>query len=487
LPDASAGALVVLMAEAERVQNLIIGSGESGKWLAWDLGAQGRETVVVERRWIGGSCPNINCLPSKNEIHSAKVAHTVRHAAAFGTEVTAARVDMAQVLARKRQMVEDEIAGHLSRFRQAGTQLILGEARFVAAKTIEVALRGGGTRRLVGERVFLNLGTRPSIPPIPGLAETALTNIGLLELEHAPEHLVVLGGGYVGLELGQAYRRFGSRVTVIARGHQLLEHEDTDVAAALSQLLRDEGVELLLETETLRIAGRRGALRVLVGGNGAARAIEASDVLAALGRTPNSDGIGLELAGVDCDARGYIRVNDRLETSAPDVWALGECAGSPQFTHAAFDDFRVVRDNLAGRSRCKRGRLVPFCLFTDPPLARVGLNEREARGLDLAVRVASLPLRQVLRAHTTGEVRGFMKALIDAQHDRIVGFTMFGAEAGEVASVVQMAMLAGLPYTRLRDAILAHPTMAEGLNVLFRQELRPAQEAQPFEGRAELP
>jgi pyruvate/2-oxoglutarate dehydrogenase complex dihydrolipoamide dehydrogenase (E3) component len=473
------------MAQTEHVENLIIGSGESGKWLAWDLGANGHESVVVERKWIGGSCPNTNCLPSKNEIHSAKVAHTVRNAAAFGTDVTDARTNMRNVLARKRKMVEDEIAGHLARYRDVGTELILGEARFVAHKTVEVALRDGGTRRLVGDRVFLNLGTRPSIPPIPGLAATAMTNIEMLELDYLPDHLVVLGGGYVALEFAQAYRRFGSRVTVVARGHQLLHHEDPDVADAVLQLLVDEGVEVLLEAETLGVEGARGALRVVVGTDGREHDIQASNVLAALGRTPNTNGIGLDLAGVDLDPRGYIAVNDRLETSAPGVWALGECAGSPQFTHAAFDDFRIVRDNLAGRNHSKRGRIVPFCLFTDPPLARVGLSETEARRLGIAVRVAFLPIRVVLRTETTDETRGFMKALIDAQGDHILGFTMFGAEAGEVASIVQVAMSAGLPYTSLRDAILAHPTMAEGLNVLFREEPQPS--VQPFESRPEMP
>jgi pyruvate/2-oxoglutarate dehydrogenase complex dihydrolipoamide dehydrogenase (E3) component len=472
------------MGQAERIENLIIGSGEAGKWLAWEMGPTGR-TVVVERKWIGGSCPNINCLPSKNEIQSAKVADLVRHAAAFGTDVTGARTNMPNVLARKRKMVEDEIAGHLALYRANGVEVILGEARFVAPKTVEVKLKDGGTRLLSGDRVFLNLGTRPSVPPIPGLAAAAMTNIEMLELDRAPEHLVVLGGGYVGLEFAQAYRRFGSRVSVVARGAQLLAREDPDVAAAVRQLLVDEGVEVLLDTATVRVDGKRGARRVIVHADGQERAIEASDVLAALGRTPNTDGIGLDLAGVDLDPRGYIAVNDRLETSAPEVWALGECAGSPQFTHVSFDDFRVVRDNLLGRNRSTRGRLIPFSLFTDPPLARVGLNETEAHRRGVAVRIAALPIQDVLRTHTTGETRGFMKALIHGQRDDILGFTMFGAEAGEVASVVQTAMSAGLPYTSLRDSILAHPTMAEGLNVLFRQALQPARTVQPTEGRAE--
>jgi pyruvate/2-oxoglutarate dehydrogenase complex dihydrolipoamide dehydrogenase (E3) component len=455
------------MAPPEQLEVLVIGSGEAGKWITWEMASAGRRTAVVERRYIGGSCPNINCLPSKNEVFSAKVADVVRHADAFGTEVTGARTNMAKVLARKRKMVEGEIAAHRQRYRETGAELILGEARFVAPKTVEVALNDGGTRLLTGERVFLNLGTRPSIPPVPGLADVAMTNIELLELDRVPQHLVVLGGGYVGLEFAQAYRRFGSRVTVTERGPQLLRGEDPDAAEGVLRLLADEGVEVLLGAEPVRVEGRRGELRVVVRTREGERAVEASDVLAALGRTPNTGGIGLDVAGVALDGRGYIAVNERLETSAPGVWAVGECAGSPQFTHVAFDDFRVVRENLAGRARATRGRLVPFCLFTDPPLARVGLNEVEARTRGVAVRVATLPMLNVLRTETTDETRGFMKVLVEAGGDRILGFTMFGAEAGEVMAVVQTAMLGGLPHTALRDAIYTHPTMAEGLNQLF--------------------
>ena len=280
----------------------------------------------------------------------------------------------------------------------------------------------------------------------------------------------MLGGGYVGLELAQAYRRFGSRVTVVEHGPQLAGREDPDVADAIGQLFGDEGIEVLLSAEALRVEGRSGeSVRLHVRTPQGERIIEGSDILAATGRTPNTAGIGLDAAGVRLDGRGYIQVNDRLETSAPDVWAIGECAGSPQFTHVSEDDFRVIRDNLAGGNRTTRDRLIPFCLFTDPPLARVGLSEAEARRRGVAVRVAKLPMGAVLRTRTTGETRGFMKALLDAQTDRILGFTMFGPEAGEVMAVVQTAMLAGLPYTGLRDAILAHPTMAEGLNALFSQ------------------
>jgi pyruvate/2-oxoglutarate dehydrogenase complex dihydrolipoamide dehydrogenase (E3) component len=455
------------MAPSERVEVLVIGSGFAGKWVAWEMAAAGRRTVAVERRYVGGSCPNINCLPSKNEITSANVADIVRRASSFGTDVSGARINMTTVLARKRKMVEGEVAFHQQKYRETGAELIMGEARFVAPKTVEVALNGGGTRVLSADKVFLNLGTRPSIPPVPGLADNAMTNIELLELDRVPEHMVVLGGGYVGLEFAQAYGRFGSRITLVERGRRLLGREDPDVADALLQLLADEGIDVLLATETLRVDGRKRDLRVVVRTRDGERTIGASDLLAALGRTPNTSGIGLDVTGVDVDAQGYIVVNDRLETTAAGIWALGECAGSPQFTHVSFDDFRVVRDNLAGKSRSTRDRLVPFCLYTDPPLARVGMNETEARERGIAVRVATLPMTNIVRTETTDETRGFMKVLVAAQRDDILGFTMFGADAGEVIAAVQTAMLGGMPYTTLRDAILAHPTMAEGLNSLF--------------------
>lgn len=455
------------MAQAEPVEILVLGSGTGGKLLSWDMARAGRRTAVVERRWIGGSCPNINCLPSKNEIRSAEVADVVHHAGAFGTVAGGVRTDMPQVLARKRRMVEGQVDFHREQYRTSGVELVLGQAHFVAPKTVEVALNDGGTRRLSGERVFLNLGTHPFVPPIPGLREVALTNIELLELDRPPERLLVLGGGYVGVEFAQAYRRFGSRVTVVQRGPQVLSREDPDVAEALQRLLLDEEIEILLESQVVRVEGRRGDLRVTVRTGGGERTIPASEILVAVGRTPNTSGIGLDVAGVQLDQRGYIAVNDRLETSAPDVWAVGECAGSPQFTHISFDDYRVIKANLDGGDRTTRGRQVPFCIFTDPPLARVGLTELEARRRGVPVRVAKLPVKEVLRTSTTGETRGFMKALVHAQRDDILGFTMFGADAGEVMAAVQTAILGAMPYTSLRDAVLAHPTMAEGLGTLF--------------------
>jgi pyruvate/2-oxoglutarate dehydrogenase complex dihydrolipoamide dehydrogenase (E3) component len=366
-------------------------------------------------------------------------------------------------------MVEREIELHLHNYKTSGAELIMGSGRFVAPKTLEVHLDADGTRVLAGDQVFLNLGTHAALPNIPGLeAAQPLTHIEALELDYLPSHLIVLGGGYVGLELAQAYRRFGSRVTVIEHAPQLMSHEDPDVADEVQRLLGEEGIEFLLGAQTLSVQ-RRSAEEVslTVRTTSGEQKVEGSDVLAATGRIPNTGEIGLEEAGVELDDRGYIQVNDRLETTAPNVWAIGECAGSPQFTHVSIDDFRIIRDNLAGANRSTRGRLVPYCMFTEPPLAHVGLSERDAQRQGETVRVARLPMTGVRRTATTDETNGFMKVLVGASHDRILGFTMVGAEAGEVMTAVQTAMLADMPYSRLRDAILAHPTMAEGLDSLF--------------------
>jgi pyruvate/2-oxoglutarate dehydrogenase complex dihydrolipoamide dehydrogenase (E3) component len=457
------------MAEVEKVENVILGGGEPGKYMAWELARQGRRTAVIERGLIGGSCPNIACLPSKNVIHSAKVADLVRHGKAYGLQTGPAATDMAGVRQRKRAMVEGLIEIHRKRFAADGLEFLLGEGRFVAPRTIEVSLAAGGARRIEAERVFLDLGTHATVPGIPGLAAAApLTHVEALELDRLPEHLIVLGGGYVGVEFAQAFRRFGSRVTVVEYGPQLLAREDADVSEAIRAIFEDDGIDVILGAEARSVEGHSGDqvrlhLRTATG----ERVLEGSDVLAATGRAPNTNGIGLDRAGVELDPRGYIKVNDRLETSAAAVWAMGECAGSPQFTHVAFDDFRVVRDNLAGGKRTTRDRLIPYCAFIDPELGRVGLNETEARQKGVDVRVIRLPMASVLRARALGETQGFMKMLLDTGSDEVFGFTMLGPAAGEVIAVVQTAMLAGLPYTGLRDAIFTHPTMAEGLNVLL--------------------
>jgi pyruvate/2-oxoglutarate dehydrogenase complex dihydrolipoamide dehydrogenase (E3) component len=458
-----------MMSEAERYEILVIGSGESGKHLTWTLAQAGHRTAVVERKYIGGSCPNIACLPSKNVIRSAKANWFAKHGAEYGIQSGPPFTDMRGVLARKRKMVEGEVQFHLDRFKATGAELIRGEARFVAPKTIEVHLNEGGQRRITADRVFLDLGSHSTIPDIPGLAAAKpMTHVEALDLDRLPEHVVVLGAGYVGLELAQALRRFGSAVTVIERGRQIASAEDADVAQELFENFRSEGIDVLVETRVRKVEGLSGQkVQIRAENSRGEQAIEGTDLLVATGRTPNTRGIGLEGAGIELDARGYIKVNERLETTAAGVWAMGDCAGSPQFTHVAFDDFRVVRDNLNGGSRTTRDRLIPFCMFTDPELARVGLNETEAKKRGIGYRLAKIPMAAVLRAVTLSETRGFVKMLIDAQSNRILGFTAFGVEASEMVAAVQTAMLGGLPYTALRDAIFTHPTAAEGLVFLL--------------------
>jgi pyruvate/2-oxoglutarate dehydrogenase complex dihydrolipoamide dehydrogenase (E3) component len=453
---------------AEQVDVLVLGSGQGGKVLAWHMAQAGRRTAVIERRWIGGSCPNIACMPSKNEIWSAKIAHLAHHAAQFGTLAGPVETDMAAVLQRKRDMVSREVELHLQNYHASGAELIMGSGRLIAPKTIEVRLNDGGTRVLAGEQLFLNVGTHPAVPEIAGLKEARpLTHIEALELDYLPAHIILIGGGYVGLEMAQAYRRFGSRVTVIEPASRIMIREDPDVGDELQRILTSEGIRFVVGAEISHVRGRSGEeVAVAVRTAAGKRSIEGSDIMVATGRIPNTAGIGLDVAGVELDDRGYIRVNERLETSAPAVWAIGECAGSPQFTHVSVDDFRIIRDNLAGGSRSTHDRLVPYCMFTDPPLARVGLSETEARAQAIAVRVARLPMSAVLRTEATDEKQGFMQALVGAD-DLILGFTMIGAEAGEVMAAVQTAMLAKLPYPRLREAVIAHLTMAEGLGFLF--------------------
>jgi pyruvate/2-oxoglutarate dehydrogenase complex dihydrolipoamide dehydrogenase (E3) component len=457
------------MPQPERFEVLVLGSGAGGKLIAWHLAQSGHRTAVVERRWIGGACPNIACMPSKNEIANAKVAHLARHGAEHGAVTGSITIDITTVRRRKREMVERQIAAHLQNYKASGTELIMGSGRFVAPKTLEVILNGGGTRVLAGDKVFLDVGTHAAIPNVPGLeAAKPLTHVEALELDYLPQHLIVIGGGYSGLELAQAYRRFGSDVTIIESGPQLMGREDIDVSREMRRILSDEGMRVLLEAQLLEVRGRSGdKVTLIVRTPSGEQNIEGSDILVAVGRVPNTAGIGLEDAGVELDGRGYIRVNDRLETSAQGVWALGECAGSPQFTHISEDDFRIVRDNLAGGNRSTRDRLVPYCMFTDPPLARVGLSEGEAERQGVIARVARLPMDSVLGAQATDQREGFMKALVGENDDRILGFTMIGATAGEVMAAVQTAMIAELPFSRLANAALAHPTMAEGLSMLF--------------------
>jgi pyruvate/2-oxoglutarate dehydrogenase complex dihydrolipoamide dehydrogenase (E3) component len=455
--------------QREEFDLVILGGGTGSTIAAWTFAGQGKRVAVVERKYIGGSCPNIACLPSKNIIHSAKVASYFRRSREFGIARDGFTIEMSGVRDRKRNMISAMNELYLKNYGSTGAEIILGTGRFIAPRTVEVALPDGTSRRLRGTNVIVSTGTRAALGAIPGLTDAQpLTHVEALELDKVPEHLLVIGGGYVGIELSQAMRRFGSKVSIIDRNKRLLSGEDEDVSEALRGLLEDEGIDILLDADIRRVSGKSGdSLSIVVEQNGVEKVLEGSHVLVAAGRTPNTEGLGLELAGVELTDRGYIKVNDRLQTTAAGVWAIGEVAGSPQFTHMSVDDFRVVHDNMNGVDHVTTGRQVPYCLFTDPELARVGLSESEAKARGVAYRLFKVPMEAVLRARTLSETRGFLKALVEADRDTILGFTAFGVGAGEIMSAVQIAMIAGLPYTALRDAILTHPTLIEGLIPLF--------------------
>jgi pyruvate/2-oxoglutarate dehydrogenase complex dihydrolipoamide dehydrogenase (E3) component len=457
------------MPQSETFDVVILGSGQGGKHLAWHLGRSGKKVAVVERGWVGGSCPAVACLPSKNELWSARVAHLVRDAAHFGTIVEGVRIDMATVRRRKQEMIDREIVLHLNAYKASGAELIMGNGLFVGEKMIEVALNAGGTRVLFGNEIVINVGTHAAMPDIPGLADAhALTHIEALELDEVPPHLIVLGGGYTGIEMAQAFSRFGAHVTLIEPGLQLMGREDAEVAEEMGRVLNSEGIDVLVSVQPLRVDGLNGkSVSVTVRTKSEERKIQGSHLLVATGRVANTAVIGLDKAGIAADARGFIQVDERLKTTAPGVWAIGECAGSPQFTHVSVDDFRIVRDNMAGGNRKTTDRLIPHVMFTDPPLARVGLSEGEALRQGIPVRVAKIPMSRVLRTLATDETEGFMKVLVGAMDDRILGFTMIGPEAGEVMAAIQTAMLADFPYAKLRDAVIAHLTFAEGFGPLF--------------------
>jgi len=467
--ESASSAQVLKKTQPEEFDLVILGGGTGSTIAAWTFADEGKSVAVVDRKYIGGSCPNIACLPSKNIIHSAKVVDYVRRSKEFGITCDDFAIDMAVVRERKRKMVHGLNDMYMENYRNTGAEFILGTGRFVAPRTVEVTLADGTTRRLRGANVIVSTGTRASLEPIPGLAEAQpLTHIEALELDEIPEHLLVVGGGYVGVEMSQAMRRFGSEVTMIDRNARLMSKEDPDVCDALRSLLTDEGVDILLNARIKKVSGKSGdSVSVVVEQNGIEKVLKGSHVLVATGRNPNTEGLGLELAGIELTDRGYIKVNERLQTTAPGVWAIGEVAGSPQFTHISIDDFRVVHANLTGGDRVTTGRQVPYCLFTDPELARIGLSETEAEAQGIPYRLFKVLMETNLRAHTLSETRGFVKALVEADSDRILGFTAFGVGAGETLAAVQIAMIAGLPYTALRDAVLTHPTLVEGLISLF--------------------
>lgn len=455
--------------DPEQYDLLILGSGAAGKLLSWTFASKGMKVAVVERKYIGGSCPNIACLPSKNVIHTAKVVSYFRQSEDFGITKDNWKINMSGVRERKRKMVQGLVAAHLDNYKKSGAELVMGSGRFTSARTIEVIAADGSVRALQGKRVVINTGSRASVEPIPGLREAGpLTHIEALELDEIPDHLVIIGGGFVGIEFAQAMRRFGSRVTVIDRNARLVNREDNDISDALHELLTAEGIEILTNARILRVEGRSGeSVKLTINRGDSESILEGSHIMVASGRTPNTDGIGLDMAGVELTGAGHVKVNERLETTASDVWAAGDCAGSPYFTHIAENDFQIIAENIQGGNRVTTGRQVPFCLYTDPEFARVGLSEREATERGISYRLAKIPVARVLRAQTLFETRGFMKALIDTASDRILGFSAFSVEAGEIMPAVQVVMAAGLPFTVLREAIFPHPTMSEALITLF--------------------
>ncbi len=456
----------------EYYDDIIIGSGKAGKTLAPALVADGRKTALVERspNMIGGGCINIACIPTKTMVASAKVANTVRHSAAYGINTTLPVVDFTAVIQRKRSVVESMRSMNFNNLHTPlGDNLIIGTARFVASKTIEVTTAKGNTRSLTAERLFINTGTRPLIPSVPGLKDSGfLTSESIMELEELPEHLIVLGSGYIGLEFAQMFRRFGSRVTVIGQSEQILSQQDSDIAIAVQTLLERDGIEFLLKAKVLKVARIGNDTTVQIQVAGGEKILQGSHLLVAVGRAPNTESLNLAAAGVATDTRGFIPVNDRLETNVPGIWALGDINGGPQYTHVSLDDYRIIKANLIdGGNRSTRDRLVPSCLFIDPELAHVGLTETEARQQGYAIRVAKVDASVISRAKTLGQTDGLLKAIVNTETGRILGCSLLCYEAGEIISTVQMVMQAQMPYTVLRDGVLTHPTMTEGLNALF--------------------
>jgi pyruvate/2-oxoglutarate dehydrogenase complex dihydrolipoamide dehydrogenase (E3) component len=460
------------VAEADRYDAIVIGAGQAGGPLSTALARAGYRTAIVERTHVGGTCINEGCTPTKTMVASARVAYLARRGADYGVRTGDISVDMVRVRQRKRDIVNsfrDDSQRQI--VDTPNVDLIFGEASFTGPRTVEVLLPDGSHRPLAAARwVFLNTGCRPARPRLDGVAGVpTLDSTSIMELDVVPEHLLVLGGGYVGLEFGQMFRRFGARVTIVQRGPRLLGREDDDVADAVAQILREDGIEVLLQTDARSVTrGVDDTLRLRVGADGATRELVGSHLLLAAGRAPNTERLNLKAAGIDADAHGYIVVNDLLETSAPDVYALGDVKGGPAFTHISFDDWRIIRTNLLeGGQASTAGRLVPYTVFIDPQLGRVGQTEAEARASGRPIRVAKMPMSEVARALEVDESRGFLKAVVDRDSNQILGFAGLGLEGGELMAVAEVAMLGNLPYTALREGIFAHPTLAEGFNNLF--------------------
>lgn len=459
------------MPPSQHYDAILIGSGQGGKPLASAFAAAGRKTAIIEREYVGGTCVNVGCTPTKTMVASARVAHLDRRSADYGVQDGPVNVDMVKVRERKRDIVESFRGGSEKRIEATeNLDLFMGEARFMGLKEIEVTLNDGGTAQLTADEIFINVGARPASPPIDGLDDVpSLDSTSVMELDEVPDHLLVLGGGYVGLEFAQMFRRFGSEVTIVQRGGQLLAREDADVAEAVADILREDGIEVLLETEAQQVAqDGDGKIQITVKNESGERVLEGSHLLVAIGRPPNTDSLNLEAAGVETDKRGFVEVNEKLETSAEDVYTLGDAKGGPAFTHVSYDDFHVLNTNrLEGGTATITDRLVPYTVFIDPQLGRVGLSETEAREQDHDILVAKMPMTHVARALETDETRGFMKAIVDAESGQILGCAVLGIEGGEIMSMIQIAMMGKVPYTALRDGMFSHPTLAESLNNLF--------------------
>jgi pyruvate/2-oxoglutarate dehydrogenase complex dihydrolipoamide dehydrogenase (E3) component len=457
--------------DISRFDAIVIGSGQGGNPLAVALANAGWRTAMVEREHVGGTCINEGCTPTKTMVASARVAYLARRGADYGVRTGDVTVDMVRVRQRKRDIVESFRGGNERRLHDApGLELLMGQAELTGPDTVAVSLRDGGRRVLQAGTIVINAGARPSAPPLDGLDTVpALDSTSIMELDAVPEHLLVLGGGYVGLEFGQMFRRFGARVTIVQRGPALLAREDPDVAEAVAGIMREDGIDVLLDADATRVAaGPGGGVRLEVRVGGSAGALEGSHLLVAAGRRPNTDGLGLEAAGVETDARGFVKVDERLRTNVPGIYAIGDVNGGPAFTHISYDDFRILRANLLeGGSATTTGRLVPYTVFIDPQLGRVGLGEAEATASGREVRIAKMPMSYVARALEVDEPRGFMKAVVDAGSGQVLGCAVLGLEGGELMAALQVAIMGRLPYTALRDAVFAHPTLAESLNNLF--------------------
>ena len=454
----------------ERYDAIVIGSGQAGKPLALSLAQAGRKTAIVEREHVGGTCVNVGCTPTKTMVASGRVAYLARRAGDYGVRPNPVQVEMAKVRQRKQAIVESfRNSGQRQLEKTEGVDLLFGEASFTGPKTVAVRMNNGGTRQLTADTIFINTGGRPSSPPVPGLDSVpTLDSTSIMELDVLPDHLLVLGGGYIGLEFGQMFRRFGSEVTVVQRGKQLLAREDTDVAEEVAKIMREDGIEVLLETQAVRAEQADGAIRLTVRTQTGERTLSGSHLLAAAGRVPNTDALNLSAAGVKTDKGGIVQVNERLETNVPGIYALGDVKGGPAFTHISYDDFRIIRTNLLeGGNTTTTGRLVPYTVYIDPQLGRVGLSEIEAHATGRPIRVAKMPMAYVARALEMSEPRGLMKAVVDAETNQILGCAVLGLEGGELMSMVEIAMMGKVPYTTLRDGIFAHPTLAEALNNLF--------------------